>query len=600
MKSSKDSNVFMLTETQVWLAEQQPSGFLVALWLDPDVAATLALPEGESANSLHVTLAYCGDAGEIDELTQARAITAVDNAVRYRDPVEGKIAGYGRFNASESSDGQDVFYASVDVPALSSLRQCIVDCLSEQGVPVSTNHGYTPHITLAYLDSGADNPVDSLADTPLKFAAVTIMAGEHRIDIPFWVTPYPETSISMSSKDELSEIPVDAPLGSDLVRPLYFGSFDKEWIPFLPKPGTYVHGQYGDMNLTTETYEEMLRNFNNHVFKQDLPIRATHTPADGGAIGWIKSGGMRLADDGSLEVKPEWNELGKGLVEDDRFKYVSAEFCTKWTNPVTQEVIPNVAVGLALVTRPHFKTDVLKPLSASEALAFAEATASEKESGIAGEGTEVDKEKVEESAEKLAEVVAPVVAAVAAAEVAKPVEAATQAISLNDLTQVVITAEQRATERRAFADLTARVELAERRATSAEASQAAMQRERRVEKYTAEVTGRSAENGVAWFGSIQENVGQLVSLAESHGDDSTQVRWTITQKRNEAQAIKNTRLFDPISLAQAEDGSSITAQVSMLSEQLLLANPNMTKDQAITRVYAENPELYTRSLTARH
>lgn len=597
MKSSKGCGILTLTETQVWLAERAPTGFLVALWLDPEEAKALALPGGESAESLHVTLAFCGDASEMDELLQARAITAVDNAVRYRDPIEGKVAGYGRFNASESSDGQDVFYASVDVPALFSLRQCVLDCLSEQGVGVSTNHGYTPHVTLAYLDSGAKNPVDSLDPTPLKFKAVTIMAGERRIDIPFWISPYPDAAISMAAKDDLTELPVDAPLGSELVRPLYFGQFSKEWIPYLPKPGTYVHGQYGNMDLTAEVYDQMLSNFNNYVFKQDLPIRATHTTSDGGAIGWIKPGGMRLADDGSLEVKPEWNELGQGLVDDDRFRYVSAEFCREWINPVTQEAIKNVAVGLALVTRPHFKTDVLKPLSASEALAFAEATASHKESGAAGEGTEVDKDKVETPVDKLAEVVAPVVtAALVAADPAKPAEPIFQPLSLGDM---VITAEARKVERQQFADLAARVDLAERRATTAEAAQAAMQRERRLEKYKAEVTGRSAENGVAWFGPVQENVEQLVSLAEAHGDDSTQVQWTIKQKRNEAQAIKNSGLFDPISLSQGEDGATITAQVSMLAEQLKVANPTMSHDAAVAKVYNDNPELYTRSLLSK-
>lgn len=576
------------SESQIWLAEKSPTGFLVALWLPSAAATSLAIKGGEAAADLHITLALCGDAEEMDELVQARIITAIDETVRYRDKLEGKISGFGRFSNVEEGE-KHVFYASPDVPRLAELRQEIVNCLMNKGVDVDSNHGFTPHITLAYLDPEEDNPLSEIEDMSLLFEGVTVMAGTRRIDIPFWK---PEPSYSLS---ETIELPLDAPLGSHPARALYFGSFEKEWIPFLPKPGNYYREGDGDLNLTSNSYEEMVRNFDNYVFKQNLPIRATHTPVDGGAIGWIKPGGMRLADDGSIEVKPEWNELGKGLVEDDRFLYVSAEFCKVWTNPVTQEKIPNVAVGLALVTRPHFKTDVLNPLSEREALAFGEATASIQKSGSTREGNPMPEDQI---------IVPPVAAAPIVPEVAVPAVAPqapnpldpNNALVLSDLTDVVITAKQRISERQMFADLTMRVELAERRATTAEADLAATKKDRRVEKFTAEVIGRSAENGTPWFGDPKANVNHLVSLAETYGDDSTEVRWAVTQKRNEAAAIKNTGIFDPISIGNAEGGASAGAQIARLAEQIKLAEPNLSEDEALTRAYNANPDLYVRSL----
>lgn len=590
---------FKLSERELWLAEQNPTGFLVALWLDSDTASKLALPSGESPESLHITLAFCGDASEMGELGQARAITAIDDAVRYWDRLEGKIAGYGRFVNSAGGDEKDVFYLTPDVPRLIELRQCVVNCLFDSGVAVSTEHGYTPHITLAYLDFEADNPLEEVEPTPLTFVGVTIMSGTRRIDIPFWLPPSsPEATISMS---EQSELPPEALLGSQPARPLYFGSFDKEWIPFLPKPGTYHHEVYGDMDLTSTAYTEMLQNFDRYVYKQDLPIRATHTPGDTGAVGWIKPGGMRLADDGSLEVKPEWNELGKGLVQDDRFKYVSAEFCKVWTNPVTQERTPNVAIGLALVTRPHFKTDVLNPLSEREALAFAESAIVE--IAVGEEGNQMPPEDQVVTPPVAAAPLVPEVTAAATPEVpAAPVVAAAPiiapAVSLNDLTQVVITAEQRNTERRMFDELTERVSLAERRAETAETAMKRMAADRRTEKFTAEVIGQSAENGTQWFGSIEENVKHLVSLAEQFGDDSTEVRWAVKQKRTEASAIKATGIFDPIALGASEEGKSIESRVNHLAEQIRMADPKISMDRAISQVYNEHPELYVQSIRA--
>lgn len=579
-----------LTETQLWFAERQTTGLLVALWLDQGTAEKVAIASGESAEDLHLTLAYCGGEYEVDELLQARVITALHDVVQYRERLEGKIAGYGRFIGSESSDGKDVFYVTPDLPRLVDLRQSVVDTLFAYGIPVNTAHGYNPHITLSYLDSNAENPSTDIEQLPLVFEYMTIKIGDRRVDIPFW-KPEPEIVVSMS---ETAELPPEALLGSQPARALYFGSFDKEWIPFLPKPGTYNHETYGDMDLTSETYEQMLSNFDNYVYKQDLPIRATHTSPEAGAVGWIKPGGMRIASDGSIEVKPEWNELGKGLVEDDRFRYVSAEFCKVWKNPVTQEKTPNVAIGLALVTRPHFKTDVLNPLSEREALAFAE-------SGDAGEGNQVD---------DLLNATPPAAPAAPAAP-ATPVTPETPttpstpsapaapeipAVSLADLTQVVLTAEQRQTERQMFADLTTRVELAERRATTAESKLKEIETTRRVDKFTAEVIGRSAENGNPWFGNPKANVEHLVSLAERFGDDSTEVRWAVMQKRNEAQAIKATGIFDPISLGASEDGASASSQIAHLAEQIKQAEPSLTMEQATARAYDQNPELYIRSL----
>jgi hypothetical protein len=120
--------------------------------------------------------------------------------------------------------------------------------------------------------------------------------------------------------------------------------------------------------------------------------------------------------------------------------------------------------------------------------------------------------------------------------------------------------------------------------------------ERRTEKFTAEVIGRSAENGQPWFGDPKANVDHLVSLSETYGDDSPEVRWAVTQKRNEAKAIRKTGIFDPIALGASDNGSSATAQITQLAEQYRLADPNLTMEKAINKAYEENPDLYVASL----
>src|SRR4051812_17934930 len=101
-------------ERAYWFAEQETaqSILLVALWLPEDVAKELAVPNGESADNLHMSLAVY-DATEFGVLDEARIVAAVDNAVRWRPPLEGQISGYGRFH-----NDQDVFYATANIDGL--------------------------------------------------------------------------------------------------------------------------------------------------------------------------------------------------------------------------------------------------------------------------------------------------------------------------------------------------------------------------------------------------------------------------------------------------------------------------------------------------
>ncbi len=568
----------VLTQDDLWFAETTPTGFVVALWIEPETAAKLAITGGESADDLHITLAYCGDAEDMGDLMHARAITAVERDIRWRSPIAGKVAGYGRFIASDTSDGQDVFYAAVDVPGLAEVRQCVVQSLMEAGCMVSAEHGFTPHITLAYIDHDAKNPVDELPPLELSFDAVTVSVGPKRIPVPFspQMMAYGE-HVSMS--EESADVPLTTPLGVMSARPLFF-SFDQEWIPYLPKPGQYHHSQWGKLDLTPDFYNRIIGNFRD-VYKQDLPISLEHDRAITGAVGWIKPGCMRLATDGSIEVKPTWNERGQAMLDGDRFRYVSAEFAFNWQDPVSGDWHKDVPVGHTLCTRPHFKTDVLQPLAASEGAALIMAQ-SHQMAGIPGKETNMADEPTPSTT-----------ATAAPAVVTPPAQ-----VSLMD---VVITAEQRSQERQQFADLTARVELAERRATAAEARLLERERSLRKERFLAEVMGRSSENGDKWLchHGIEHEVATLTEMADKLGDDSPILANYIEQKRNEIRAVRATGVFDPISVSARGAQGDVMSQAEHLAGQKRQANPALSQEAAMAAVFKENPEMYVRLLQAK-
>jgi 2'-5' RNA ligase len=170
-------------------------GLFVALYPSADVASRVALEGGESADQLHVTLAYCGDAGALDPVAIAQAVVNTADVARQLPVLAGHLNGIGRFAASPQSDGRDVLWAAVDVPGLAGARDRVARYLSYAGCPARGDHGWAPHMTLAYLDPTADSPITRLEPVAVEFSQLTIIFGDTRIDIPLGIRGEPAASL---------------------------------------------------------------------------------------------------------------------------------------------------------------------------------------------------------------------------------------------------------------------------------------------------------------------------------------------------------------------------------------------------------------------
>lgn len=144
------------------------TGVMVALYPSFEVADAIRVKGGEPIEEIHLTLAYLGDVEEepIDYYALQRAVA---KWARRMTPIEGEIAGSGLFTAGE----KPVTYASVDCPALPTAREMLVKTLEGEGVTVKRDHGYTPHMTLAWDDVDVDPP-----NLPLYFDRVTVKYGD--------------------------------------------------------------------------------------------------------------------------------------------------------------------------------------------------------------------------------------------------------------------------------------------------------------------------------------------------------------------------------------------------------------------------------------
>lgn len=129
--------------------EKKHSGILIALWPEPDVVEKLMKISTEDEKDLHLTLLYLKpeEVPNLETLKQA-----MERFSKGQKPISAQIGGMGRFSGGENSDGKDVIWASVDAPSLDIFRQNLISSLKNVNITNKPNHGYTPHITLSYID----------------------------------------------------------------------------------------------------------------------------------------------------------------------------------------------------------------------------------------------------------------------------------------------------------------------------------------------------------------------------------------------------------------------------------------------------------------
>jgi HK97 family phage portal protein len=149
----------------------------IGMYLPLAVAEVLAIEEGEAPEGLHMSLVYLGPQAREKRTLAAEVIRQWAHGA---PSLRATVSGVGRFSAPDGEP--EPFYASVDAPGLPDWRQDLVDQLKNAGLVLEEAHGFTPHITLAYVAPDAPDPVEAVPDVEFVFDKLTIAFGDVRSD----------------------------------------------------------------------------------------------------------------------------------------------------------------------------------------------------------------------------------------------------------------------------------------------------------------------------------------------------------------------------------------------------------------------------------
>lgn len=163
------------------LSMEAPTGVIVAWFLPRYLADMIAIPGGESAADLHITLAYLGDVASLSLDDQRKLVGVVGEVVVRWAPMHGYLSGTGTFE----SEGDTPFWVGVDVPGLSDLHTALVDAVKEAGINIEVQESYTPHVTVAYLPEGAEKPPMDFGQVDVSINELTVAVGPQRLTLAF-------------------------------------------------------------------------------------------------------------------------------------------------------------------------------------------------------------------------------------------------------------------------------------------------------------------------------------------------------------------------------------------------------------------------------
>jgi 2'-5' RNA ligase len=114
------------------------------------IAEDLAMEGGQLVDDLHITLAYLGNRADYTPEQLSLLPQLVSAWAMRQKPVTIRIGGVGTFNNAYKD--QHVLWAHPDIPGGVHMHVSLARELERYGFRLPSEHGWTPHMTLRYVN----------------------------------------------------------------------------------------------------------------------------------------------------------------------------------------------------------------------------------------------------------------------------------------------------------------------------------------------------------------------------------------------------------------------------------------------------------------
>lgn len=128
----------------------------------------------------------------------------------------------------------------------------------------------------------------------------------------------------------------------------------------IAKVATGFHPKYGNISVTQQDLESMVKNFEAKVTVIDLAVNEDHSKKE--AFGWYKDVWLSY-DKQTLYGQIEWNTKGTTALSDKEYRYFSPEFRFNYVQPMTGVEYGPTLLGGALTNYPFLEMDAIVELS---------------------------------------------------------------------------------------------------------------------------------------------------------------------------------------------------------------------------------------------
>lgn len=146
---------------------------------------------------------------------------------------------------------------------------------------------------------------------------------------------------------------IDGVVGETCLQEITFAEGEDFSTVQLLKTGKFAHPFMDELEITEEMFKSFKKNFDKKVKKIDLATDFSHN-SHLEASGWITDVILKEKNT-ELWIKVEWTEAARKKIKDKEYKYMSADFSTKFIDNETGKDFGATLNGGALTNRPFIK-----------------------------------------------------------------------------------------------------------------------------------------------------------------------------------------------------------------------------------------------------